>query len=58
MKKTYNQPECIVVQLDTCRMMAESLAINRSEETINNTNDILVKKQTTPSVVNVWDDEW
>ena len=58
MKKTYNQPECIVVQLGTCHMMAESLIINRDGGTINSSSDILVKEQNTSSDVNPWDDEW
>ena len=57
MKKTYNQPECIVVQLGTCKMMAESLNIN-STNTITDPNAILVKEQNTPSDVNLWDEEW
>ena len=56
-KKTYISPEMLTVQLGTVHMMAESLAINRSEATINDANDILVK-ETTPSDVNVWDNEW
>jgi len=57
MKKTYNQPACLVVALGTCHMMAESLTIN-STNTISSSNDILVKEQNTPSDVNLWDNEW
>ena len=57
MKKTYISPEMLTVQLGTCHMMAESLNIN-STNTIQNSNDILVKEQNTPSDVNVWDEEW
>ena len=55
MKKTYNQPECIVVQLGTCRMMAESLSINSGGTTIESSDAILTKEN---KDVNVWDEEW
>ena len=58
MKKTYNQPECIAVQLGTCKMMAESLGINSTGAAISNSSEILVKEQNTPSDVNLWDEEW
>ena len=57
MKKTYNQPTCIVVALGTCHMMAESLTINNaSGETIENASQILTKESV--SDVNLWDEEW
>ena len=56
MKKTYNQPECLVVALGTCHMMAESLPFGTNE--ITRSEDILVKEQNTPSDVNLWDEEW
>ena len=58
MKKTYNQPTCLVVALGTCHMMAESVNIYSGGATINSASDILVKEQNTPSDVNVWDEEW
>ena len=57
MKKTYNQPTCLVVALGTCHMIADSLTINNTE-TITTPDAILVKEQNTPSDVNLWDDEW
>ena len=56
-KKTYISPEMLTVQLGTVHMMAESLVISRGGATIDNSSDILVK-ETTPSDVNVWDNEW
>lgn len=57
MKKRYNQPECIVVQLGTCKMMAESLTINTGSDApvIDNGNDILTKEN---KDVNLWNEEW
>ena len=57
MKKTYNQPTCLVVALGTVHMMAESLTIDSSGPSINSANDILVKEQNTRDV-NLWDSEW
>jgi len=57
MKKTYISPAMLTVQLGTVRMMAESLAINRSGVTIENSEDILVKENTA-SDVNPWNNEW
>ena len=57
-KKTYISPAMLTVQLGTVHMMAESLVILRGGgATIDNSNDILVK-ETTPSDVNLWDNEW
>ena len=56
MKKTYNQPTCIVVALGTCHMMAESLTIN-TNNTISSSDQVLVKEQNV-SDVNLWDEEW
>ena len=59
MKKTYNQPECFVVMLGTCHMMAESLTINTNSNdpanTISESNQILTKEN---KDVNLWDEEW
>lgn len=58
MKKIYNQPACLVVALGTCKMMAESLIVDQSgTNTITSSDQILVK-ETTPTDVNVWDNEW
>jgi len=54
-KKTYNQPTCLVVALGTCHMMAESIVINSTGETIQNDYDILTKEN---KDVNLWDEEW
>jgi len=57
-KKTYNQPTCLVVQLGTCKMMAESLTIDKSgSKTISSSSEILVKENNTTDV-NLWDNEW
>ena len=58
MKKIYSQPACIVVELGTMQMMAQSLRIDKSgTNTISKASDILVKEQST-SDVNLWDNEW
>jgi hypothetical protein len=58
MKKIYNQPVCIVVEIYAMQMMAQSLRIDKSgTNTISKSNDILVKEQNT-SDVNLWDNEW
>ena len=57
MKKTYNQPACLVVELGTAHMLAESMTINRGGSSIQSSNDILVKEEQTTDV-NLWDDEW
>jgi len=56
-KKTYISPEMLTVQLGTVHMMAESLVINRSGATIEDSNEILVK-ETNVSDVNLWGNEW
>lgn len=58
MKRQYNQPACVVAELGTMQMMAESLSvIKNSTRSITNASDILVKEENT-SDVNLWDDEW
>ena len=65
MKKIYNAPALLVVELRTVHMMAdvelrtvhmmaESLVITDTE-TIESSDEILTKEQTG---VNVWDSEW
>ena len=56
MKKIYNSPALLVVELRTVHMMAESLVIT-SEETIQSSEEILTKEQNMGDV-NVWDEEW
>ena len=55
-KKIYNQPTCLTIQLGTIHMMAESLPIGGGS-TIDNPDDILVKGSTTTNT-NLWDKEW
>ena len=58
MKHQYRQPACVVVELGTMQMMAQSLRIDKSgTNTISKSSDILVKEQNT-SDVNLWDNEW
>ena len=58
MKKIYNQPVCIVVEIYAMQMMAQSLIIDKNgTNTISKSSDILVKEQNT-SDVNLWDNEW
>jgi len=56
MKKIYNAPTLLVVNLRTVHMMAESLVINDTD-TINDASDILTKEQNMGDV-NVWDEKW
>ena len=56
MKKIYNAPALLVVELRTMHMMAESLVISNAE-TIDDSSDILTKEQNMGDV-NVWDNEW
>lgn len=55
MKKTYNQPESIIVELGTLQMMAESLPIGGGDEEIDNPGQILTKEN---KDVNIWNEEW
>jgi len=58
MKKIYSQPACMVVELGTMQMMAQSLIIDKSgTNSISKSSDILVKEENT-SDVNLWDEEW
>ena len=57
MKKIYNQPVCLAIQLGIIHMMAESLPIGGGGSTIDNPDDILVKGSTTTDV-NLLDKEW
>jgi hypothetical protein len=59
MKKTYNQPACLVVELSiTTNMMIQgSLIIDKSgTNTITDKSQILTKESV--SDVNLWDEEW
>lgn len=56
MKKTYSQPECLVVTLSTNQMMAESLPIDSTDDTTNvitDKDEILTKGSKS-----IWDDQW
>lgn len=58
MKKIYFQPACIVVQLGTCKMMAESLTIytptgSEDDEVISDGSEILTKENKS-----IWYNEW
>ncbi len=61
MKKTYIIPEAMIVELGTCKMMAESLPVG--DEEIDDTGDILTKElqggqSSQGGGKSVWDDEW
>ena len=58
MKKTYIIPEALIVELGTCKMMAESLP--KSDEEIEDSIEILTKELNTngSSGKSIWDDEW
>ena len=56
-KKIYNQPTCLTIQLGTIHMMAESLPVGGGSGTIDDPNDILVKASTTTDI-DLWDKEW
>ena len=61
MKKTYIIPEALIVELGTCKMMAESLP--KSDEEIEDSSEILTKelqggKSSQGGGKSVWDDEW
>ena len=61
MKKTYIIPEALIVELGTCKMMAESLPVVDDE--IENPDEILTKelqggKSSQGGGKSVWDDEW
>jgi len=58
MKRTYNQPACLVVQLGTLHILAESLPVGSGGGTITNPEEILVKEDNSVRDVNVWDEEW
>ena len=56
MKKTYFQPAFIVVELGTCKMMAESLPVG-GENPITDPNEILTKENVITNK-SLWDNEW
>jgi len=55
MKKTYIIPEVTTVQIATEMLIAES--VERGQNTISNSNDILVKENKTTDY-DVWSDDW
>ena len=58
MKKTYNSPAFVMVQLNPSNVIAVSMGLDNSVgNTITDSNEILVKGNS-PSDVNVWDNEW
>ena len=57
MKRTYNQPACIVAWLGTIQMIAESVRIDDGQ-TITNADEILVGEFSSTLDVNLWNDEW
>jgi len=56
MRKIYNAPALLVVELRTVHMMAESLVVS-SEETIQSSEEILTKEQNMGNG-NIWDNKW
>ena len=57
MKKTYISPAVQIDYSSTIDIIAVSMRINDGNS-IDNPDDILVKENSGPSDVNVWDDEW
>lgn len=57
MKKTYQKPETLAMEVGTSQIVAESLTINRGGESVSNSNQILVKKRPQRDN-NIWDNEW
>lgn len=55
MKKTYITPAALTVALGTTQMLAESLPVGGSDETIDDSDDILTKENKSTSI---WDEEW
>ena len=55
MKRIYLSPTSLTVKLSTCHMMAESLPVGGSDDTIDDENDILTKEN---KDVNLWNNEW
>ena len=58
MKKIYFQPNCMIVELGTCKVMATSLP--QGDEEIEDSSEILTKELNTngSSGKNIWDEEW
>jgi hypothetical protein len=50
MKKTYMNPEMVVVKLQTMQMLASSVNLGLSEETVTNEGDLLSRE-------NDWDED-
>lgn len=57
MKKIYFQPTCMVVELGTCKMMAESLP--EGTDPITDPDDIWTKEHGGANgSKSIWDEEW
>ena len=56
MKKIYNQPTFIIVELGTQQMMAESASIVIDDELID--PELFEVKEESIRDVNLWDNEW
>ena len=57
MKKIYFQPACMIVELGTCKMMAESIPVGT--DPITDPDDVLTKENNgTGGGKNIWDEEW
>ena len=54
MKKVYLNPACMIVELGTCKMMAESVPVGDGPV---NPGDFETKENAGGST-NVWDEEW
>ena len=57
MKKIYFQPACMIVELGTCKMMAESIPVGT--DPITDPDDVLTNENNgTGGGKNIWDEEW
>ena len=56
MKKIYIQPETICVKISSSEMIAGGYSLTRSDETIDDAGDILVKGNV--HHYDVWEDDW
>lgn len=59
MKKSYNAPEALAIQLVATHMIAESFIINVVSGELDDTNSITVSEQVlTKENKSIWDEEW